>query len=101
MEITFKKTVKVLGAKKGDTKDISRNLAIGLIDRDQAVKASSKTKAKDDKEPKSLDDMTVAELQEVAKENDVAYGGKKKADLLKELKEAIETKEEKTEYQTK
>ncbi len=101
MEITFNKTVKVLGAKKGDTKDISKNLAIGLIKRGQAEKATKETKVKDNKEPKSLDDMTVAELQEVAKENDVTYGGKKKADLLKELKEAIETKEDKTEYQTK
>ncbi len=98
MEIEFYKTVKVLGVKKGDVKDISRNLAIGLINRGQAGKPSKKTK---NKEPKTLDDMTVAELQEVAKEKDVSYGGKKKADLLKELKEKAETKEDKAEYQTK
>ena len=81
--------------KKGDIVEVGTNLAIGLIGRKQAIwNKSGKAKT-------SLETKTVKELQEIAKGKGVAYSGRKKADLIKELKEADTTKEDKSEYKTK
>lgn len=83
MNIKLTSTIPVLG-KKGQTISVGKALAAGLIRKGQAEYVKSK-------EP------TVKELQEIAREKGIPYAGKNK----KELKEAIETKEEKSEYQTK
>ena len=81
--------------RKGDIIEVGINLAIGLIGRKQAIwNKSGKAKT-------SLETKTVKELQEIAKEKGFAYSGLKKADLIKELKEADTTKEDKSEYKTK
>jgi hypothetical protein len=88
MRIRLKTSGTTLGS-KGEVVSVGDRLALGLIRRNQAEEADD------------LDSMTVAELQEVAKEKGVSYSGLKKAQLLKELKETIYTKEDKTNYQTK
>lgn len=90
MKITLTQPIKVLG-KQGETVTVGKQLGIGLIRKGRAKKTISK----------SLDDMTVRELQDVAKDKDVSYAGLKKSELLKELKDEISTKEDKTEYKTK
>jgi hypothetical protein len=86
MKIRLKREIGILG--KGIV-DVNPSLAQGLIRRGQAEPVKDETKG--------IDDMAVKELQDVAKEKDIPYAGLKK----KELKEAIQTKEEKTEYKTK
>ena len=81
--------------KKGDIVEVGSNLAIGLIGRRQAIWNKS------GKPKEALETKTVKELQEIAKEKDIAYSGLKKADLIKELKESDVTKELKEDYKTK
>ena len=80
----------------GDIVDVGTNLAIGLVGRKQAIYHNKKTAKKD-----TLEDKTVRELQDIAKDKGVSYSGLKKSELLKELKEADTTKELKDEYETK
>ena len=75
---------------KGDIVSVGANLGMGLIGRRQAKPYSG-----------GLNDKTVKELQEIAKEKGVSYSGLKKSELLKELKQADTTKELKEEYKTK
>lgn len=90
MKITLTTNIGVLGA-SGDQIEVSATLGQGLIRRRQAKKGWNK----------SLDDKTVKELQDIAKEKGVSYSGLKKEDLIKELKENIETKQDKEPYETK
>lgn len=90
MIIKLTTPISVLG-KKGQTVKVGRPLGAGLIRRGQAVPVLVK----------SLDDMTVKELQEEAKAKGIPYGGKNKETLLKELKDGVHTKEEKSDYATK
>jgi hypothetical protein len=95
MKITLKSKLGVFGDKK--QVEVGRRLGIGLINRGQATKGWKTEVTNKD----TLEDKTVKELQEIAKEKGVSYAGLRKADLIKELKEDIDTKEDKTEYQTK
>ncbi len=78
---------------KGDVVTVGTNLGIGLVNRKQAIYFNKKET--------TLEDKTVRELQDIAKEKGVSYSGLKKTDLIKELKEADVTKELKEDYQTK
>lgn len=81
---------------KGDVVDVGANLGIGLVNRKQAIYHNKKGK-----ESNAYEVKTVKELQEIAKDKGVAYSGLRKDELIKELKEADSTKEDKSEYQTK
>ncbi|MDR9419453.1 Rho termination factor N-terminal domain-containing protein [Gracilimonas sp.] len=90
MKITLTTNIGVLG-ESGEQIEVSATLGQGLIRRRQAKKGWEN----------SFDDKTVKELQDIAKEKGVSYSGLKKADLIKELKESIETKQDKEPYETK
>lgn len=103
MKIELTTNIGVLG-KRGDIVTVGANLGTGLIRRRQAkpfMPIGKVGESKDWDEYKLFDDMTVKELQKVAKEKGVSYAGLKKADLIKELKDTVETKEDKIEYKTK
>jgi len=89
MKVKLTSSATSLGS-KGDVVEVGNNLARGLIGRRQAKPYSG-----------GLNDKTVKELQEIAKEKGVPYSGLKKAELLKELKESDTTKELKENYKTK
>lgn len=90
MKITLTTNIGVLG-NRGDQIEVGTSLGQGLIRRRQATKGW-----KD-----SFKDKTVKELQDIAKDKGVSYSGLKKADLIKELKENTETKQDKEPYETK
>lgn len=72
--------------------NVGDNLGMGLVNRRQAEPHEAK---------EGLDDKTLNELKEIAKEKGISYSGLKKADLLKELKQSDTTKELKENYNTK
>lgn len=90
MKITLTTNIGVLGS-RGDQIEVGTSLGQGLIRRRQAKKGWEH----------SFNDKTVKELQEIAKGKGVAYSGLKKAELIKELKDSIQTKELKENYETK
>ena len=90
MKIKLLTSATSLGA-KGDVVDVGANLGMGLAKRRQAIPY------KDD----DLNNKTVKELQDIAKEKGISYSGLKKTELIKELKESDTTKELKEEYKTK
>jgi hypothetical protein len=76
---------------KNDVINVGKNLGLGLINRKQAIPYKAD----------GLEGKTVKELQDIAKEKGISYSGLRKDDLIKELKEIDQTKEDKTGYQTK
>lgn len=108
MKIKLLTSATKLGS-NGDVVEVGANLGIGLVKRKQAIYHNKKvevtTHESKEKEyievSEPLESKTVAELQDIAKDKGVSYSGLKKADLIKELKEADTTKEDKSEYETK